>query len=158
MRFLGLGLADAVPDANTIWTFREALKKADAVDALFARFDTRKAELIDLLANAEAAPPLLHPNMAEIFRRRISALHESLQAEDGKAEAAELFRTLIDQVTLVPEDGPLAIALRGDLAAILRFAAGKKNPALDEGGALAGLLSQESLVAGTGFEPVTFRL
>ena len=39
MRFLGLGLADAVPDANTIWTFREALKKADAVDALFQRFD-----------------------------------------------------------------------------------------------------------------------
>ncbi len=39
MRFLGLGLADAVPDANTIWTFREALKKADAVDALFQQFD-----------------------------------------------------------------------------------------------------------------------
>ena len=39
MRFLGLGLADAVPDANTIWTFREALKKADAADALFQRFD-----------------------------------------------------------------------------------------------------------------------
>jgi transposase, IS5 family len=27
MRFLGLGLVDPVPDANTIWTFREALKK-----------------------------------------------------------------------------------------------------------------------------------
>lgn len=27
MGFLGLGLADSVPDANTIWTFREALKK-----------------------------------------------------------------------------------------------------------------------------------
>ena len=40
MRFLGLGLADAVPDANTIWTFREALKRAGAIDALFARFDT----------------------------------------------------------------------------------------------------------------------
>ena len=39
MRFLGLGLADAVPDANTIWTFREALKKAAAVDGLFRRFD-----------------------------------------------------------------------------------------------------------------------
>ena len=39
MRFLGLGLADAVPDANTIWTFREALKKADAIDALFQQFD-----------------------------------------------------------------------------------------------------------------------
>jgi IS5 family transposase len=39
MRFLGLGLADPVPDANTIWTFREALKRAGAVDALFRRFD-----------------------------------------------------------------------------------------------------------------------
>lgn len=39
MRFLGLGLADPVPDANTIWTFREALKRADAVDGLFRQFD-----------------------------------------------------------------------------------------------------------------------
>ncbi len=28
MRFLGLGLGDPVPDANTIWIFREALTKA----------------------------------------------------------------------------------------------------------------------------------
>ena len=28
MRFLGLGLADPVPDANTIWAFREALTRA----------------------------------------------------------------------------------------------------------------------------------
>jgi hypothetical protein len=45
MRFLGLGLADAVPDANTIWTFREALTRAriagkPAIEALFERFDT----------------------------------------------------------------------------------------------------------------------
>jgi len=39
MRFLGLGLGDPVPDANTIWNFRETLKRADAIDALFARFD-----------------------------------------------------------------------------------------------------------------------
>jgi len=39
MRFLGLGLAGPVPDANTIWTFREPLKKAGAVDGLFRRFD-----------------------------------------------------------------------------------------------------------------------
>ena len=39
MRFLGLGLSDNVPDPNTIWTFREALKKAGAVDNLFSRFD-----------------------------------------------------------------------------------------------------------------------
>jgi transposase, IS5 family len=39
MRFLGLGLGDAVPDANTIWTFREALTKAGAILRLFELFD-----------------------------------------------------------------------------------------------------------------------
>jgi IS5 family transposase len=33
MRFLGLGFADAVPDANTIWTFREALSSASLITA-----------------------------------------------------------------------------------------------------------------------------
>jgi hypothetical protein len=35
MRFLGLGLGDAIPDANTIWTFREALTKTGAIERLF---------------------------------------------------------------------------------------------------------------------------
>jgi transposase, IS5 family len=39
MRFLGLGLGDAVPDANTIWTFREALTRAGAIERLFELFD-----------------------------------------------------------------------------------------------------------------------
>ena len=39
MRFLGLGLTDRVPDAKTIWSFRERLTKAGAIKALFARFD-----------------------------------------------------------------------------------------------------------------------
>jgi IS5 family transposase len=39
MRFLGLSLADRVPDARTIWLFREKLAKAGAIEGLFARFD-----------------------------------------------------------------------------------------------------------------------
>jgi transposase, IS5 family len=39
MRFLGLGLGDRVPDATTIWLFREKLTKAGAMERLFARFD-----------------------------------------------------------------------------------------------------------------------
>jgi transposase, IS5 family len=38
-RFLGLGLDGAVPDATTVWLFRERLVKAKAMDKLFARFD-----------------------------------------------------------------------------------------------------------------------
>lgn len=39
MRFLGLGLSDRVPDAKTIWLFRERLTRADAIERLFTRFD-----------------------------------------------------------------------------------------------------------------------
>ncbi|MFQ5483212.1 MAG: IS5 family transposase [Nitrospinaceae bacterium] len=43
MRFLGLGLGDKVPDAKTIWLFREHLTQACAVENLFARFDKHLA-------------------------------------------------------------------------------------------------------------------
>ena len=39
MRFCGLGPGDAVPDANTLWDFREALIAAGAIEALFAQLD-----------------------------------------------------------------------------------------------------------------------
>jgi IS5 family transposase len=44
MRFLGLGLSDPVPDANTIWTFREALTRAEiagkpAIAVLFSAYE-----------------------------------------------------------------------------------------------------------------------
>jgi IS5 family transposase len=39
MRFLGLGLEDVVPDATTVWLFREALTKTNLVKALFDRFN-----------------------------------------------------------------------------------------------------------------------
>ena len=39
MRFLGLGLEDAVPDAKALWLYREALAKAGAVEELFDLFD-----------------------------------------------------------------------------------------------------------------------
>ncbi len=44
MRFLGLGLGDRVPDAKTIWLFREHLTQACAVENLFARFDKHLAK------------------------------------------------------------------------------------------------------------------
>jgi len=39
MRFLDLGIEDAVPGAKTLWLYREALAKADAVEELFGLFD-----------------------------------------------------------------------------------------------------------------------
>ena len=80
-------------------------------------------------------------------------LHRSLQAEETRTEAAGIVRGLVDRITLVPESGSLSIVLRGGLAAMLVFASNSKKPSL-----LGDGLVQGSLVAGTGFEPVTFRL
>jgi transposase len=59
MRFAGLGLHQAVPDAKTIWLYREQLKQAGAIEGLFRRFDEvlaakgfRKRSLETLRGNA----------------------------------------------------------------------------------------------------------
>ena len=39
MRFLGLGLDDKVPDAKTIWLFKDTLTKAGIIDQLFLQFN-----------------------------------------------------------------------------------------------------------------------
>ena len=123
-------------------------------------------ELVQLQGTAKLLGTLdrgVRPEVAEpsgrLVSRAVRSVRGLLQIEDGRREAVGLFRSLVDQVTLVPENGELAFTLCGGFAGILRFAASKKNPGfLSETGVLDGLLSQGSLVAGTGFEPVTFRL
>jgi IS5 family transposase len=39
MRFVALGLGHPVPDAKTLWLFREQLTRAEAIERLFSRFD-----------------------------------------------------------------------------------------------------------------------
>jgi len=56
MRFLGLGLGDAVPDAKTIWLFREELTEAGVIKKAFREFEAflceqgfsaRKGQIVD---------------------------------------------------------------------------------------------------------------
>jgi len=56
MRFLGLGLGDTVPDAKTIWLFREQLTEAGVIEKVFAQFEVflceqgfsaRKGQIVD---------------------------------------------------------------------------------------------------------------
>jgi hypothetical protein len=132
-------------DADAI-NRRDELERVDreldkAIDAILAGvpgeklkdrigyLEDRKIELIASLENQHEAVPLLHPNLAEIYRERIARLCETLNEENGRTSASEALRVLIDQILMVPEDGELKIVLRGDLAAILQFAANKKNPA-----------------------------
>ena len=74
------------------------------------------------LSQADSPPPLLHPNMAEVYHKKINELHAALTGDDTKTDAAEILRTLIDAIILTPEDGELSVYLKGDLAGILTLA------------------------------------
>ena len=120
------------------------------------RLEARQDELAALIAAApEALPPLLHPNLPEVYRRKVAHLHTLLEHTDTKAEAMDLIRSLVEAIALTPEDGTLRVDLRGELAAILGLCADSKKPGTVSG---AGLLEQVMMVAGAGFEPATFRL
>lgn len=65
-----------------------AIKTGGPIEAIVSdmkRLEGRKAELTELLANAQEPPPLLHPNMAEVYHQKIAALYRDLQSEETKA-------------------------------------------------------------------------
>jgi hypothetical protein len=69
--------------------------------------------------------PRLHPNIAEVYRKKVVNLGEALNEERTCVEAAECIRELIEEVRLVPKNGNLRIELYGELAALINFASNR---------------------------------
>lgn len=118
----------------------EAIADGIAVPGVRAKLDeleTRRRELEEGLVAAPPVPPALHPNLAEVYAKRVAALREALDAGDGE-EVLEAARALIDTIVVSPPDDPSdppGIELTGNLMAMLR--AGGVNIAA--GGATFGL-------------------
>jgi IS5 family transposase len=73
-RFLGLGIEDSVPDATTVWNFRERLKQLELLEVLFDRFgdylaaegyQAKQGQIID----ASIVPVPIQRNSGEENRR-----------------------------------------------------------------------------------------
>ena len=96
-------------------------------------------------SHATAPLPLIHPNLALVYRDRVAALHEAPGDTASRAEAFDTIRSLIDEIRLVPDNGVLRIDLRGELAGILSIAANSNKPA---GLSTDGLAEQIKMVAG----------
>ena len=94
--------------------------------------ERRREALEAELATATEPKPRLHPGLAEVYRQKVAALHEASAAEDGH-EVREAIRALVEAIVLVPEDGKLAIEVRGDLAAILALGPERQHPAWGPG-------------------------
>ena len=116
--------------------------------------------------------PVLHPSLPDLYRRRVEALEHALGDPATAMAATEALRKLIDAILVFPGDrrGEVSVSFRGDLAAFLHAAELPEGTALAVIGAanskkaapvwVSGLVGRKllSLDAGTGFEPVTFRL
>ena len=147
----------------------ELIKEGHGTPGMVAELRVTEHRLEELSGQitAEDQPetvPVLHPNLPELYRRRVEALEVSLADPSTCLAATEALRGLIDAIQIHPGErrGELAVSLRGDLAAFLRSS--------DDDGDIAGKVGLRrvgnvcsgdvmgSLDAGTGFEPVTFRL
>ena len=108
----------------------------------------RREELKASLAAADAPPPLLHPEMAELYRLEVTTLAQALEQPETRVEATEALRGLIDAIMLTPSDGELRIELKGNLAAMLSAATNaKRSPETGD------LSLQVEMVAGRDLNP-----
>jgi hypothetical protein len=81
----------------------------------------KREQLEAQLAAAGEPSPLLHPEMARIYRAKVTELGRALQEPDSRSEATEALRDLVDAIVLTPDQNgeTLQIKLRGNLAAML---------------------------------------
>ena len=108
----------------------DAIKDGFAGPELKAEMDdlqARKESLLAQLAGADAPVPLLHSNLAVLYREKITALAAALQDAGSRSEAAEALRGLVDAIVLLPDGNELQIDLRGNLAAMLSAAQNAKR-------------------------------
>ena len=91
IRFLGLGLSDPVPDANTIWSFREQLTRAGAIERLFALFDRqlRAAGYLAMAGQLVDASIVAAPKQRNTKAEK-QALKEGRIPENWKTKPAKL--------------------------------------------------------------------
>jgi hypothetical protein len=62
-------------------------------------------ELRGRLDRAAEPPPLLHPNMADLYREKVTQLAQGLQHDESRTGAAEALRSLVNAIILTPEAG-----------------------------------------------------
>ena len=154
----------------------EAITDGFRAAGLQEQVATLEAQRISLgVKLAETAPveqPHLHPNLPQAYRRQMERLGEALAVGPDNIAALEAVRGLIERIILypLPERG-FEIEVLGDIAAMIRLGqAGQTGqsaqPGTQDGAAIlygSGAVSDlfvgsVKVVAGTGFEPVTFRL
>lgn len=97
MRFLGLQLEDRVPEAETVWLFREGLKELGLVEPLFARFRLQLAAIDGrchvcrdvAVHGSQAFDELLDHRSGPDGKKREAHADSAYRSQDQKRQLAE---------------------------------------------------------------------
>jgi len=71
----------------------------------------RREEMKARLAAVDEGPPLLHPEMARIYRAKVTELASALQEPETRSEAKDALRGLVDAVVLTPDEHEEALQI-----------------------------------------------
>jgi site-specific DNA recombinase len=112
------------------------------------RLEVRKREIgADLKTQKGDMEVALHPNLPDLYRRKVTRLQQLLADDATRTQAVEIIRALIDRIEVYPgqERGQCEVIIVGALAQILAFAQQKTTAASSgDGGTFL-------MVAGVGF-------
>ena len=124
---VGFRFVSSIAEGVPAWSLKDEL----------IALEQRQEKLEREIARGPEAQPLLHPNLAGLYRQKVAALEEALADPEEGAQAMEMIRLLIDALVLTPEDGKrlrdLEVAYLEQVEVLTRAAtvleAGNFNPA-----------------------------
>lgn len=95
-----------------------------AMKARMAELERERVEVTARLAAAPQGNPDIHPGIAEIYKRKVAALTETLKDPETRLDASSDVRSLVGKIVLHPGEkrGEVHATLHGSLMGILDFA------------------------------------
>jgi site-specific DNA recombinase len=134
--------------------------RGNGLQERLSALEAEHARLEEISGRPAPTPVRLHPQLAEAYRHRVADLARHLSSEDGRMEALEIVRGLIERVAVKPvEGGAIEVEIVGELASMIEVALGSDEESANKKTALRDAERRSvKVVAGAGFEPAAFRL
>jgi hypothetical protein len=90
--------------------------------------EAQQDEITERLAHAPSDIPDIHPNIADIYRRKVARLADALNHPEDRHEATAALRGLIERIVLTPgaKRGELRATLHGEIGTVIEWAARTK--------------------------------
>ena len=148
------GLYDAIADGL----------RTPGLKAKLEEMEAQKAVLQDEIDAAPPPAPRLHPNLAELYRRKVDELHRSLTDPSCRTEAAETLRNIIEDINVRPLGrGAFEMELTGEIVNMIdltNVGIGKGKTASEGAAVPDAYRCSVKVVAGAGFvqDPTMLKL